>query len=190
MTSMFWQDIHGFLCASLLIRELPKAEYIVAKMSFHGYSCEETWIRYLNLTISPTAVRLRELIINPPDYFFFGHAICNGRRKCHKHVQNDHRTVGVLSKLLEGTTDSIVEILAHERPEYLLTLREMEYFNIFAEGSGKKAFPFFKFIKYGDHYAIPQLLSTDDIKICTAYLQESYDAEYPDSYSYKSYEYD
>jgi hypothetical protein len=144
-------------------------------MSYIGYSCADTWLMYLRHSSRPTAVQLRKLV-KKKDYRNCGLALCDSRYKCHKHVHNDRATVRVLTKLKdEGTKNSIHDILKEEEPQFLISTSELNFVNMYATASNDSPFPFFKLVKNRMWYAIPQVRSHDDMKVCPSFFCSNYE---------------
>lgn len=58
------------------------------------------------------------------------------------HLHSKNKTVLVIKKFKERTTLSIIQILENEDPQYLISVTEMIYVNIFLETIDEDPFPY------------------------------------------------
>lgn len=172
MILMFQQKIFGFLCTCFLIRDLLKFEYQKAEEFKPGRRCHDTWITYIRDSDRPTAKELRKSLYSS-EVKDCGYALCNAKYIANEHVHYAPGTVRVALKLMDGTNDTILQILEKEQPKFLFTFREMRFVNIFVKANGATPFPFDILIKDGYEYTVPQIRSFSDLQTCPTHFCEN-----------------
>lgn len=55
------------------------------------------------------------------------------------------------------TSETIIQILKKEIPELLIKAEYIRLLNIFLKTAVQESFPFFKFVKYEEEFAIPRV---------------------------------
>ena len=165
------QEILGFICASVLLREANKAEYKFAREENPGQACTNTWLMYIRKSTRTPARKLRgeareKPLLEEKYHENLAHAQCHSYPVCSRHTSDDPLTVQVISQFRAGSTKSIVEMLEAEQPKFLLSTEEMDLINIFMVAKDAQPFPYLELVKYDSKFAVPQLRNSDDKKEC------------------------
>jgi hypothetical protein len=142
-----------------ILREHPEKE---------GDLPEDNWLWYITESSFGSASMLRNHFLASNEYDECAASLARSFPVFRAHIHDSEDTTRVLTELRRrGSKETVVDILKKEKRKYLLTYRQMSFINDFVKATGNIEFPFISFVREGVKYAIPQIRTDDDLKLCT-----------------------
>lgn len=137
-------------------------------------SCSEVLKNYFRVSYLYDVFRRLPTPIRPIQFPRLAKSLCHSYIAVFAHVHCRRETVKVLTEYRKETVLNISQILEAENEIYLISVRDMEYINIFLQAIGEAPFPFLKFVSrfwYNREFAVPQVRRNSSDRInCLAHF--------------------